>query len=82
MLQILKAILLSVMPPRSTVEACSQVGRTSTPSLKSFESLRLRTGKSLVSSFGAVYLFLILLLVTGVTNSLAFKTSDCKLHTG
>lgn len=65
------------------MHACPQVGRAGTPSLKSFESLRLGMGKSSVSSFAVVYLFLILLLVTEVTNNwLAFETSDSKLHTG
>lgn len=71
MLQILKPILLGVIPSRSTVDACLQVGRTSTPSLKSFESLSPTMSKNSVSSFAAVYLFLILLLVAGVTNRLA-----------
>lgn len=71
MLQILKAIVLSVTPPRNTVDACPQVGRTSAPSLKSFESFRLRMSKNLVS-FAAVHPFLILLLVVGVINRLAF----------
>lgn len=74
----IKAMLLSVMPPRSTVDASPEVGMTSTPSLKSFESLRLRMSKNSVSSFAAVYLFLILLLVVGVTNRLAFSVSDSK----
>lgn len=58
------------------MDVCPQVGMTNTPSLKSFESLRLRMSKNSVSSFASVYLFLILLLVVGVTNRLAFSLSD------
>lgn len=52
----IKAMLLSVMPPRSPVDASPEVGMTGTPSLKSFESLRLRMSKNSVSSFAAVCL--------------------------